>query len=389
MTAESSVEARRDERWHLVDMAGMIWRWRYLFAGTFLIVVAAAVITVLVVTPSFTARASFMAAPGEGSGVSALLEDPLGAVLGTGAGGATLDRLVSILNSETVRRLVVDRFGLMRQYKVDTRTDAILALEKVSKVTVSPEGVIDISVSDRSPAQAAAMANMYVDLVDSLHREAQSAHAGQTRRFLETRVAENRRDLAKAEEAARVFAQESGVVSLPDQVAVLIGQIAEVEGQLQALDVEIGAKRQIHGPNHYSVRELEIERAQLVARKSRLIRSDGEVASDPLLSLSDVPDRVVEYARLQRDVETLALIQTLLIQQYEMAKLEEARNVEALTRLDRAEPPERRSWPRRTRIVVLSTAMGVLWGILLAHLADAWPRMRVRFASSIRRPTEQ
>lgn len=384
MTAESTEKhghdaAPREESRRLADLAAVLWRQRLLVGGTIFIVLAASLTAVFLMIPRYTARVTFMPPPSEGDSFSSFLRDPLNAVLRRGA-GASLDRLTSFANSETTRRIIVERFTLKEHYRATYLVQALTGLENATVVVVSPEGAITISVTDRDPQLASEIANAYTDIVDSLYQQAETTHAGQMRQFLEVRVAQNRAALATVEARAQDFAQRHGVVSLPDQVSAVIDQMATVEAQIRALDVKIGATREILGPDYVSLREMTIERSQLLVQRQSLLSARSGGSSDPLLSFHEIPALAVEYAKLQREVKIQSLIQELLIQQYEIAKLDEMRTVSAITRLDRAYLPELRSWPRRGRILVLSGVMGVIWGILLAYLAEAWPGMKSRFA---------
>ena len=365
--------------WSFLDLAATIWRRRRLFFGTVILVTVTAIVTSLVIPAEYTARASFIVPPDEGGGISSFLNNPLGAVLGK-RGTASLDRLVAFLNSEEIRRILVAEYDLMRVYEVERHIDALDGLKNHTVVAVSPEGVVEIMVTDRSRDRAAAISNRYLSIVDSLYSRSETWHASQVRRFMEGRVQENRQELATAEEAARRFAEEHGVVSLSDQVSALVQEMAGVEGEIRALDVKIGAARQIYGPAHSSVRQMQLEKAQLEVQRRRLMQPDPDhPAADPLLSFHEVPARALEYARLEREIEIQSIIQQILLQEYERARLDEARTVPSLTVVDIARPPEMRSWPMRGRIVILSGIMAVIWGILLAVLADAWPGMVRKF----------
>lgn len=382
---DRAASSRPDDGWHIADLFALVWRQRILIGGTVALVVAIALIAAFTITPRYMARATFMSPPEEGGGnISAYLRNPLGAVLKRG-GGASVDRLVSFLNSETTLRLIVERFNLQQHYEKQFFTYAIKALESATTSVVTAEGTIVVTVTDRDPVLAAEIANAYVDITDSLYREAETRHAGQLRRFLEARVQENRDELTQGEVEARDFALRHGVVSLPDQVTALVDQMAKAEGEIRALDVKIGATRQILGPDHYTLREMTIEREQLLQQRNSLTQSRGRDSGDPLLSFRDVPELALEYARLDRKIKMLSLVQQLLVQEYEMARLDELRTVSWLTRVDRATPPEIRSWPRRGRIVILSGVVSVVWGVLLAMFVEAWPGMKKRFALSYTR----
>ena len=368
------------DRWQLVDLIALVWRRRGVAATTFSVIIVATVIALLVAEKQFTARATFVPPPESGvESLSSALRNPISAIIG-GTTGGSIDRLLGYLDSQTARRGLVERFGLMEHYKQVSVARAVRQLESSTHAIVSPEGVVSVRVTDSTPAVAADLANGYVDFADSLFRESQRDHAGQLRRFLETRVEQNRRDLESAEERSRVFSQTHGVVALPEQVGALIDRIAQVEAEIGALDVRIGAASQIFGPDHVSVRQDRVERTQLAAQRRQLLGSRGGGA-DPLLRFGDVPDRVVEYYRLQRELRIQTLIQELILQQYEMAKMDEARNVSSLSRIDRAVPPELKSWPPRGRLLVLSGVMAMVWAVILAWFVDRWPRMRDRIVS--------
>ncbi|HQK22193.1 MAG TPA: hypothetical protein PLM66_04810, partial [Candidatus Latescibacteria bacterium] len=130
--------------------------------------------------------------------------------------------------------------------------------------------------------------------------------------------------------------------------------------------------------DHFSLRELTSQREQLAAQRKALIETKGRGTSDPLFAFREVPERALQWARIEREIKIQTLIQELVLQQYEVAKLEEQRDVSSLTIIDRATPPEIRSWPRRGRIIAISAAIAVVWGILLAYALEEYPRLRRR-----------
>lgn len=325
-----------DDSSHFINLAALIWRRRTIVIVTMAIIVGVTVVALLIVAPKFTARATFMPPPDGTGGLASVLRDPLNAILGRG-GGTSMDRLMNFLDSRVARDEIVETYNLRVYYKEKLNEDARKTLAKATDVSVTPEGLVRVDVTDRDRELAAAIANRYVDIADSLYIIAQREHAGQMRRFMETRVEQNLQDLSRAEEAAREFAERYGVVSLPNQVAALIDQLARVEAQIRTLDMRIGAVREVLGPNHVSVRELKVERDMAERERRKLLEPHG-TTSDPFLAFQDIPARAVEYARLEREIKIQTIIQELLFQQYEVAKLEEARNVSSLTRVDIAIP---------------------------------------------------
>lgn len=375
MTEQTQQQTPEQHRSVLIDLFALVWRNRGVAVATFAIIVLSTVIMVLVVTPRYTARATFVPPPDEGGGLASVLRDPILA-FASGIRGASVDRLVGYLDSETVRRKLVAEYGLIEHYKTRNRSYALQRLEKRTRITVTPEGVITVDVTDTDPELATEMANRYVALTDSLFMVSQRLHATQMRRFMEDRVAESEQQMRQAELAMREFGEQHGVVALPEQVEVLVRQIAVLDAQISEVDIRIGAARQILGPRHSSVREMEIERAHIVSERRKLMESSGgRPGGDPLLTMADVPERSLEFLRLKRNIHVQTVIQELLYRQYEMAKLDEARNVSTLVRIDHATVPELKSWPMRTRLVIVSAAMGLVWAVLLAWFVENGPRL--------------
>jgi len=87
------------------------------------------------------------------------------------------------------------------------------------------------------------------------------------------------------------------------------------------------------------------------------------------------PALLVEERRLRRQVETVNSLYLSLRQQYESARIDEVNTTPVITLVDRAIPPRRREWPRRTLIVAAAAFLGGVLGLLVAaarELAAHW-----------------
>ncbi|XLM21261.1 hypothetical protein MKD33_03615, partial [Chromobacterium piscinae] len=74
--------------------------------------------------------------------------------------------------------------------------------------------------------------------------------------------------------------------------------------------------------------------------------------------------------RKLRELKYQETIFELLSKQYEMAKIDEAKDSSLIQVLDTAVPPELKSKPKRSLIVMLGLFGGLLIGILSALLRD-------------------
>jgi uncharacterized protein involved in exopolysaccharide biosynthesis len=87
-----------------------------------------------------------------------------------------------------------------------------------------------------------------------------------------------------------------------------------------------------------------------------------------------LPETGLEYFRKMRDLKYQETLFELLSKQFEMAKIEEAKEAALIQVVDKALVPEQRSKPKRSLIVILATLMAFFIGLLLAFVREARER---------------
>ena len=282
---------------------------------------------------------------------------------------------VSMLKSRVVEDAMVQHFGLMEEYGKDYPTDARKAFERRTDVNGGgKDGLIHISVEDRDPRRAADLANGYVDQFRNLSEHLAITEASQRRLFFERELVEAKNKLAGAEEALKQTQMTSGVIQLDSQARALIESGAALRAQITAREVQIqGMQTYATGENAQLIqaqRELEGLRAQFAKLGGS---SDGDGLIVPK---GRVPEAGLEYIRGLREVKYNETIFEILARQFELAKLDEARQGALIQVVDPAVPPDKRSFPKRTLIVPAATAVGLLLGILSAFLLTAFEHLK-------------
>jgi capsule polysaccharide export protein KpsE/RkpR len=118
---------------------------------------------------------------------------------------------------------------------------------------------------------------------------------------------------------------------------------------------------------------------QRVEEEIRALRAELEKVEttkghgfDPLMSSGRVPEMGTEYLRKLRQLKYNETLYELLAKQYELAKLEEARNAVVIQVIDRAVPPERKSRPQRALIVSLAAVTGFILAVLVVFLYEVY-----------------
>ncbi len=286
---------------------------------------------------------------------------------------------VRILGSDTVLDAVIDRFDLMTVFEAETRVEARKALSGRVNTSKSKEDVVSISVDDTDPKRAALIAGALVEELDRVNRSLLTTTGGRMRVFVEKRLGEEKRALTKAEEALKAFQEANGAVQLDAQSRALVDAIGTLRGQLMAKEVEIQALL-THASRHNPA--VEALKAQIQELRAGLVKleegSQGTPKKSILIPSAKIPDLALQYARLLRDVTVKETLYALLTQQYEMARIQEAKDNPTVQVLDPPQVPEKRSRPKRTLIVLLSTFGAMVLSLFLAFSLEAIEKMRAQ-----------
>ena len=223
--------------------------------------------------------------------------------------------------------------------------------------------MIHIAVEDSDPARAARIANGYVEQFRSLSQILAITEASQRRLFFEQKLEQTKDKLANAEEALKRTEQKTGVIQLDSQARALIESAATLRAQIAEREVEIqGMQTYAKGENAQLVqaqRELDSLRSQL----AKLGGSEDRNGSELIVPKGIVPEAGLEFARKSRDVKYYETIFDILARQFELAKLDEAKQGALIQVVDPAVPPDRRSFPKRGLIVIAATFLGWLLSV--------------------------
>jgi uncharacterized protein involved in exopolysaccharide biosynthesis len=283
---------------------------------------------------------------------------------------------VAMFKSRIVEDAMIDRYGLMQEYHKKYRSDARKKFEHYSIVDGSgKDGLIHISVDDHDPQRAADLANGYVDQFRNLSEHLAITEAGQRRLFFEKQLQQANQSLADAEESLKETEQKTGLIAIDAQTRALIESAASLRAQVAAKEVQIqGMQTYATGENAQLVeaqQELDTLRTQLARLGGGNDNSGGIIVPK-----GQMTEAGVEYVRKLRDVKYYETIFDILARQFELAKLDEAKEGAIVQVVDPATVPDKRSFPKRTIIVILATFVGLLAGISAALCQAAYDRMK-------------
>ena len=325
------------------------------------------------VTPTFTAKTSFLP-PQQQNSMAASMLNSLGALGGLAGAAAGIknptDQYVSFMKSSTLQDALIERFGLMTRYEAEYRSSAREALESNSRIASGKDGIITVEVDDTDPQIAADIANAYVTQLETLMSRLAVTEAQQRRQFFESQLETTKQKLTQAE----IALSQTGVSSdvLKSAPATAVAGVAELQAQVTAQEVRLGAMRGYLAETAPEFKQALTALASLRAQLAKQSQGSRASATQVDGSSSGAQD---DYIARYRDFKYQETLFDLFARQFEMAKLDESREGATIQIIDPATVPELKSKPKKALIAVLATlATGfalLLWVFVRQALKNA------------------
>lgn len=379
----AAVRAKTDEEISLLDLLiELADRKRTIFWITAGFAIVSLIVSLLL-RVEYTATVILLP-PQQNSSLSAQLASQfgsLGSMAALATGGSSLlknpnDMYVAMLRSRTVEDAMIDHFGLMGEYHKRYLSDARKAFEHHTKVDGSgKDGLIHLSVEDHDPRRAAEMANGYVDQFRDLSQHLAITEAGQRRLFFEQQLKQANQNLGDAEEALKETEQKTGLIQLDSQARALIESAAALRAQITAKEVQIQAMQTYAAGENAQLVEAQQELDSLRAQLAKL-GGAGDNSGSIIVPKGQMTEAGLEYVRKLRDVKYYETIFDILARQFELAKLDEAKEGALIQVVDPAILPDRKSFPIRSLIILVSTVVGFLVGTIVAFVQATTRRMK-------------
>jgi len=364
-------EIPAEDEINLLELLQVLVRRRSLIIRLTLAAAFLAVIASLLLPNIYTATAKILPPQKDsGGGAAAALLGQLGGLgggLAAGLGGSS-DLYLGILKSRSVADAVILRMDLATELKNNNPDLLRKAIAAMVKFQAGKDGIITVTADHKDPRRAAMLANTFVDELQRKSQQLNLTKAGTERQFLEKRLAVVKVDLKKAEEDLRAFQEKSSMFKADDQIKASIESIAKLQAQIVTIEVQLAAARQNLTDEAPEVRSMLASLAQLKKQLAVMTGVSGYGGGIP--SIGSAPAIGIEYVRKLREFKTQEAIHEQLARQFELAKLNEARDSSSLQVLDDAVVPSKKSKPKRSLIVILSTVTAFFCSIFLVFIKE-------------------
>lgn len=306
------------------------------------------------------------------SAAAAWLSQLGGASMGAMAGLKSPNELyVGMLRSRTVAERLIVAFKLKEVYGTSSSEKAIRELESNTVVSSGKDGIITLRVEDENKKLVAKLANAYVDELFRLTKGLAITEAAQRRMFFERQLLATKDQLADAEVALKRVLATRGVVSVDSESRALLEMVARLRAQISAKEVHLDSLRSFVTESNPDFKRKVAELASLRGELFKLENGTLSGRGAPLNAESGVSERGLESIKLLRDVKYQQMLYELLAKQFEVARLDEAKDPAIVQVLDAAVEPERKSRPKRGMIVLLGTFLTFAAAVAWAIISDA------------------
>ena len=360
---------------HITDILIPLARQKKIVIAMPILLACLALAVGLMIKPSFESRAIILPPQQQTSSVASMLGQ-LGGLAGAAGGLSSAlknpnDLYVGMLESRTIADNLIQRFKLKERYEVETIDEARLKLQSKRAFLNGKDGLIGISVEDHDPKFSADLANAYVAELAQLTKGLAITEASRRRLFFEKQLGKAKNDLANAEIAMKKMQQTTGMLQLEGQVKGIIANEAQLQGLIAAKEVQLQSMRSFSTPNNPEYVRLQDEARALNTQLAKLQK--GQLKDGDLMVPSGtIPEVGLEYIRSVRDVKYYETIFELLAKQFELAKIDEARDSSTIQQLDIAVPAEKKLKPKLSVLVIGGILGGAVLGVLLALLRDSY-----------------
>jgi len=369
----------REEEINLLDLLLVIAKRKGLIIKiTFGVAIITAIIS-LILTPIYKAETKILPPQSSGGGLASQLISQMAGGLDISAlGGKTpADLYIGMLSSNTVVDKIISRFNIMQEegfnYKGDARNFVLKNITNFSYDKKS--GIITIAVQDKDPKRAADMANAFVEELKNLNKGLAITEASQRRLYYEEQLKDTKDALIKAENEMKAFQEKTGALQIDEQAKAIIGGIADLKAKVAAKEVELKVLRSFATPQNPDYQRVE-EELKALRNELKKLEANEKGGHDPIMPTGRIPSVGLEYFRKLREVKFNETLYELLLKQYELAKLDEARDAVLIQVIDKATPPDKRFKPKRTSMVIIATFSALFISIFLCFILEFYENIQ-------------
>ena len=338
----------------------------------------------LVLPNAYKANTKILPPQQSQSTASAMLSQ-LGGLAG-GAGAALgikspNDLYIAMLKSRALTDKLIQRFDLQKRYDAKFLESTRKELDEKSVIASGKDNMISIDVEDKDAKVAAAIANAYVEELTVLTSKFALTEASQRRVFFEKQLELAKDKMIAAETALSSGIDSKGMMSVDAQSKAVLETVARLRANISAKQIQLKAMQAFVTPSNNEYKRANQELLGMQDELAKLEKGSASNAASKSESAMQASEAVANAGKpaeagasniqLLRDVKYYQMLYEMLAKQYEVARLDEAKDIPLIQVLDKAVEPEHKFKPQRALITIAAAFFGLILALVAAFVSEA------------------
>ncbi len=394
---QPTVTEQEEDEISLMDLIGVLAkRWKFIFFSTFAAAVFIAGYSVLslvlppdspfnklpnIFKPEVIVR---LQESSSSSGIQSILNSSdlgiLSGLVGSSGGSSNADLAQALIVGNTIADQIAEEFNFVELYGIEK--NPVSSSRRMYKDNLktdfdSSTGFMTIGYENTDREFATKVVNRSLELLEERFRGLTMENIITKKAFLEERIADQEAVLTKSQNKLIDFQKTYGIVDIETQTAAQITELTQMNSNLIQKEVELKNLQEKRRADDPQVKRLENEIGdlrELINAKTAGFK-DYSSSSD-YIPQNKLPELSAIYLNLKSDVELQSQLYLTIKSQLESVKLEEADNSKQFQIIERAEIPELKARPSRSKICMIVTIAVMFLSIFAAFIMEYFDRVK-------------
>ena len=310
----------------------------------------------------------------------------LAGLAGIGGGGNPGAQLaIALLEGNDIKDQIAEEFNFTQRYNITihprTTARAIVGGSLETKYDANTN-MLEISYEETEPAFATDVLTKIVTILEREFSDLSLYRVSTRKRFIEERLRVVGEELGQAQQKLIEFQKRYGVIDMAAEAQERIRLVAQLKGDAIAKEIDLEIRGQYLREDDPQIVRLKNEITKMNQLISELKKGFQEFSGGDTIPYDTINEITPTYLDLKRDLTLQDTIYTMLRQQYETTKLEEADTTETFQVIENAEIPEIKYGPSRSKICIIVTITTFFLAVFLSFVKEYFDRVRLDPAES-------
>jgi uncharacterized protein involved in exopolysaccharide biosynthesis len=285
---------------------------------------------------------------------------------------------ITVMKSRTFREKVIEEFDLISYFKINkpfeqAREQVLHKMQNsmIRLVFDQESSIVSISAETKDKSMSVNVVNYYLNELEKYNQNSRMSTGRLKREFMEGQVEKNMAEVDSLAMALRDFQSKNKSVALDQQTEAMVGLYAETVAQYMQTELELDLAKTQYSDTSPLVLELGAKKELLGQKVKELEDSSQVLAPSYLIQIDKVPDLSMKLALLMMNLKIKQTVIEYLYPQYELAKLEEMKDMPSFEVIDAPREAGRRSKPKRAVLVILITMAAFISSCVIALICES------------------